>query len=328
MLYNNIFASRHVKGSHSVIVSFCSGPPAPPGYDDRHHLPTVPPKESESASLAIPDQRPWNARGQRPPRRTRNESRRWRRIRPGYVDEAAIAAAIGTGSSRHEGSLRGQRGRGPRGWQGELLQELVGRQLGEGVVHDGLDEDGDLLPDLRLDLVDDQLAVLVDEVVDRRGHGGGASVEEVVELDVGALDVEVNVGPLDAELLVARRADGFDGGRALARHPAQGGLEWPVAGDLEDEDVAVDAVVPPDLDLRHPQADEERPLLEVRWNPLGNEGRKVADNNLQNNNKNCLIYWLTWIFERPWIISISLLIPWISRKKKFYEQGNAASNSH
>ncbi len=81
---------------------------------------------------------------------------------------------------------------------------------------------------------------------------------------MGALDVEVNVGPLDAELLVARRADGFDGGRALARHPAQGGLEWPVAGDLEDEDVAVDAVVPPDLDLRHPQADEERPLLEVR----------------------------------------------------------------
>ena len=30
-------------------------------------------------------------------------------------------------------------------------------ELGEGVVHDGLDESGHLLSDLRLDLVDDQL---------------------------------------------------------------------------------------------------------------------------------------------------------------------------
>ena len=94
----------------------------------------------------------------------------------------------------------------------KLLEEVVGRKFGEGVVHDGLDQLRDLFPDLRLDLVDDELTVLVDELVDGVGQCRKFPVEEVLQADVGAPDVEVDVGVQDAELLVARGAHRHDGG--------------------------------------------------------------------------------------------------------------------
>ena len=109
------------------------------------------------------------------------------------------------GSDLGDGPRTGSRGR-------QLLEEVVGRKFGEGVVHDGLDELRHLLPDLRLDLVDDELAVLVDELVDGVGQGRKLPVEEVLQPDVGTPDVKVDVGVQDAQLLVARWADRHDGG--------------------------------------------------------------------------------------------------------------------
>lgn len=110
------------------------------------------------------------------------------------------------------------------GWR-QLLQEVVRRKFGERVVHHGLDEPRDLLPNLRFDLVDDQLTVLVDELVDGVGQGRKLSVEEVLESDVCAANVEVDVSVEDAQLLVARGTDRNDRGGSHSGDAFKGGLK-------------------------------------------------------------------------------------------------------
>ena len=69
----------------------------------------------------------------------------------------------------------------------------------------------DLVANLRLDFVDNETRILVDEIVDGASHMRRSSIEEVFHLDVGRGDVEVDVGAFDAQLLVARWPDRFDG---------------------------------------------------------------------------------------------------------------------
>ena len=59
---------------------------------------------------------------------------------------------------------------------------------------------------MRLDLVDDQLAVLVDELVDCVGQGRQLPVKQVLQPDVCAADVEVDVCVEDAQFLVSFEA--------------------------------------------------------------------------------------------------------------------------
>ena len=77
---------------------------------------------------------------------------------------------------------------------------------------------GDLITNLRLDLVDNEAGILVDEVVHCAGHAWSTPVKEVLHLHVGRGDVKVNVGAFDAQLLVARGTHGFDGRGAHTGH--------------------------------------------------------------------------------------------------------------
>lgn len=101
-------------------------------------------------------------------------------------------------------------GAGTGCWSWQLLQEVICGKLGESIVHDGLDETGDLFTDLRLDLIDDQLAVLVDELIDGVGQGRQLPVEQILEANICAADVEVDVGVEDAQLLRSGGSNGDD----------------------------------------------------------------------------------------------------------------------
>ena len=70
---------------------------------------------------------------------------------------------------------------------------------------------GDLITNLRLDLVDNEAGILVDEVVHCAGHGGSTPIKEVLHLHVSRGNVKVDVGAFDAEFLVAWWAHGFNG---------------------------------------------------------------------------------------------------------------------
>ena len=75
-----------------------------------------------------------------------------------------------------------------------------------------------LITNLRLDLVDNEAGILVDEVVHCARHVRSTPVKEVLHLHVDRRDVKVNIGAFDAQLLVARGTHGFDGCRPHTGH--------------------------------------------------------------------------------------------------------------
>ena len=68
------------------------------------------------------------------------------------------------------------------------------------------------------------LAVLVDELVDGVGQGRELPVEQILESNVSAADVEVDVGVEDAQLLGSGGSNGDNGGRTHTCHSFKGCL--------------------------------------------------------------------------------------------------------
>ena len=143
-------------------------------------------------------------------------------------------------SGGNPASGRGRRGR-PRLLDG--ADKVLDVDLGEGVVEDLLDEGGDALRDLRLDLVDDEVGALAEHVVDLAGEGLVVAAEEVLQLHVHRGDVEVEEGVRDGEALVADGTDGEDLCLAAAADAAEDGGEGPRADEGKEEHLAVDLVL-------------------------------------------------------------------------------------
>ena len=150
-----------------------------------------------------------------------------------------------------------------------MLEDVLGRDFPEGVVEDALHHHFHPGLDLGLELVDEDVAVGVDEAAD--------GLEEVAVLVRGEhqvrarnVEVEVGVGDGDARLAVALR-DGHDSRVALAGDPVELRVEGALAGDAEEADDAGGAILAGDRQPWDSQRHEDHAAGEVCIDIVGVE---------------------------------------------------------
>jgi len=154
---------------------------------------------------------------------------------------------------------------------GQSFDEIVGLNLGEGIVHHRFNEFDHTRFDLRFDLVHNEVGVAVDKLVDLARQCGLLPAKEVVHLDLSVRDVEVDVGVSHGEFLVAFWSDWHDLGAAYALDAVEDGGEVSVTLKGKDEDLASDVVEAVDVHSRHRHRQLKGAAVQVGRDAVGLE---------------------------------------------------------
>jgi len=160
---------------------------------------------------------------------------------------------------------------------GQLCEELIDGQLGEGPGHDVLKETLDLKFDLGSDLSDNVLAAVVEQRVGRVGQGGILAAKQVVQVDLQSADLEVNVGVAHRQPPVVGRADGDDAAEPGADGVGQVGVERTLAVQGDDQSLALSLVVANHPDAWHSDSKTQCSLNSVSKDLFGDEVSQTLD---------------------------------------------------